>query len=283
MAIGPDPSDSFSLSTGGGTADLHNKVRARDNYLIEYTVGSIIRSSLAIYFHHFGTLLLIFALPVLPVAMVQAWDQESGDTGLSRVAVLVLFMGVYFFAYAATTVAVSDVCLGNAPSFYRSYRKILGPVVLLLVITTLLQTLVTMIGLLLIIPGLLLAVWLLVTAPVVVLERKAAFGAFKRSKQLCDGSHWRNAAVLLLTILISAVVGMVVGAMSGALLRGIEGAFPELFSDWMINWLLIAVLAVVQHGLVTPISLISLVLVYYDRRVRKEGYDTKTLAEDLAR
>ena len=51
----------------------------------------------------------------------------------------------------------------------------------------------------------------------------------------------------------------------------------------MIDWLVSAVLMVIQHGLVAPISLISLVLVYYDRRVRKEGYDAKALAEDLAR
>ena len=46
---------------------------------------------------------------------------------------------------------------------------------------------------------------------------------------------------------------------------------------------MVGVVTSLGTGLTMPLSLITLVLIYYDRRVRKEGYDAKALAEDLAR
>jgi hypothetical protein len=125
----------------------------RDNYLVEHTVGSIIGGAFKIYFRHFGTLFLIFILPVVPVAMMQGEALLSGSTVFIILSVLLMII-VNQFAYAATTVAVSDVCLGNAPSFKRAYAKILGKLVLLLLVTNLLQILAIAIGMvLLVIPA----------------------------------------------------------------------------------------------------------------------------------
>jgi len=244
----------------------------RDNYLLEHTVGSIIGGAFKIYFRHFGTLFLIYALPVVPVVMIQGEAQLSGNAVFFILSVLLTLI-VSYFAWGATAIAVSDVCLGNAPSFKRSYAKILGKLVLLLLVTNLLQILAIAIGIvLLVIPGLVLAIWLLLSPQVVVLERRSGIAALKRSKQLGDGSHWRNAGLFLLLTIIMAVIGGVIGGVFGF-------TFPHLLNHWIFR----TVLTSVQQGLATPIMLISLVLVYYDRRVRKEGYDAKALAEDLAR
>lgn len=244
----------------------------RDNYLVEHTVGSIIGGAFKIYFRHFGTLFLIYVLPVVPVAMIQGEAQLSGNTVLIILSVLLTLI-VSYFASGATTVAVSDVCLGNAASFKRSYAKILSELVLLLLVTNILQMLAIAIGLvLLVIPGVVLAIWLIMSPAVVVLERRSGVTALKRSKQLGDGSHWRNAGLFLLLVIIMTVIGGVIGGVFGF-------TFPRLLNHWIFR----AVLTSVQQGLAAPIMLISLVLVYYDRRVRKEGYDAKALAEDLAR
>jgi|SRR5262245_27366530 len=248
----------------------------RENYLVEHTVGSIIRGAFKIYFGHFGTLFLIYVLPVLPVSVIQQEAMQSREPVPIILSVLAVFI-VSLFAYAATTVAVSDVCIGNVPNVKRSYSKILGKIVVSLLFTNILQILVLAVGLvLLVIPGLVLMFWLLLTPSIVVLEGRSGVAALKRSKQLGDGSHWRNVGLLLLLTIILMVIGIVIGAVLG----GVLGLFfPNLFETWIFRTLM----TTLQTGFNLPITFISFVLVYYDRRVRKEGYDAKALAEDLAR
>jgi len=244
----------------------------RENYLVEHTVGSIIRSAFKIYFGNFGTLFLIYVLPVVPVALIQQEAQLAGDAVLIVLSVLLTLI-VVLFAYGATAVAVSDVCLGNAPSFKRSYAKILSKSALLLLVTNVLQLLAMVVGLvLLVIPGLVVGVWFMLAPTIVVLEAKSGIAALKRSKQLGDGSHWRNGGLILLLTIIGAVIGGVIG-----------GVFGFLFPDLLTTWIFRVLVGIIQQGLVVPITFIAVVLVYYDRRVRKEGYDAKALAEDLAR
>lgn len=242
------------------------------NYLVEHSAGSIIRGAFQIYFRHFSTLFLIYVLPVMPVAVLQGEAEMTGKTSLIVLSAL-LTLTVSYFAFGAVTVAVSDICLGNQPSIKRSYARILGKLVLLLLLTNLLQILAVAIGfVLLVVPGLVLFLWLILSPSVVVLEGRSGVAALKRSKQLGDGSHWRNAGLLLLLAVMMFVIGGVVGGVFGAL-------FPDLVNHWIFRTLL----TTFQVGLATPITLIAFVLIYYDRRVRKENYNARALAEDLAR
>jgi hypothetical protein len=247
----------------------------RQNYLIEHTVGSMVRGAFKIYGRHFGTLFLMYILPFIPASIIQQEFQLSGSVVLAILGYLLTFV-VSLFAFAATTVAVSDICIGNVPSIKRSYSKILGKIVLRLLGTNILQALAIVIGFaLLVIPGLVLAIWLMLSPSIVVLENRTGIAALKRSKQLGDGSHWRNAGLILLLTIISTVIGAVVGGVIG-------GVVGLLFPDVMFETVL-PVLTSLPMGFTMPLSFISIVLVYYDRRVRKESYDAKALAEDLAR
>jgi hypothetical protein len=87
--------------------------------------------------------------------------------------------------------------------------------------------------------------------------------------------------LVLLVIIIMSVIGGVIGGVTGGVIGGVFGFTPDPLNR--PNWIFRAVNTSVSQGLATPIALISLVLIYYDRRVRKEGYDAKALAEDLAR
>jgi hypothetical protein len=247
----------------------------RQNYLIEHTVGSIIRGAFKIYGRHFGTLFLMFILPVIPASIIQQEFQSSGSVVLAILG-FVLTLVVTLFASAATTVAVSDICIGNVPSIKRSYTKILDKIVLRLLGTNLLQALAIVVGCaLLVIPGLVLLIWLMLSPSIVVLENRSGIAALKRSKQLGDGSHWRNAGLMLLLTIVLVVTGAVIGGVTGFV-----GAL--LFPDVMFQKVLSLVTSLYQ-GLTIPLTFIAAVLVYYDRRVRKEGYDAEALAEDLAR
>jgi hypothetical protein len=265
-----------------------------DVYLVEHTIGSIIRASFRIYAHHFGTLFLIYVLPVLPLAAVQM-ELSARESSDALPVVFVLTVGVNYLASAAMTVAVSDVCLGDTPTFARSYARVLNRRVLLLFWTAVLNgvvlapwvlALVVLVaakvvesGLAIavavvatLLPALVAVVWFMTAAQVVVLEGKGGVAALWRSKRLGDGSHCRGAIAIALLTAVLLVASALLGGFFGAL-------FPGQVSGWAFR----TFTATVQQGLAAPVMLIALTLVYYDRRVRKEAYDARALAEDLAR
>lgn len=239
-------------------------------YVHEHTVGSILRSAFKIYGNNFGTIFITYTLPILPFVILTQEAKVAGNIGLLLMGALGNLV-VTIFAYGAITVTVSDICLGNQPGFVRSYKRLFGKLFGSVLFTNILQFLVIMGGLLLlVIPGLVAIIWLLFTPAVVILERTSGISALKRSKSLGDGFHWKNAGVLLLLLAVLYLLALVVGGIFGLLL-------PGLLDHWSFR----AVMAVFQEGLFTPILLIGLVLMYYNLRVRKEGYDSDVLAEEL--
>jgi hypothetical protein len=185
-------------------------------------------------------------------------------------------------AFAAITVAISDMCLGEQPGVLRSYRRLRGPVIRRLAWANIIQ-LAVLAGatLLLVIPGLIMMVRLLFTPIVATLENCRGVAALKRSAALGKGMYWRNAGVLLVLIAVFFGLGIAFGLVNIiialALGTGIEGG-PQSVS---------AIVTRTGTALVTmltyPLMFTAMTLMYYDMRVRKESYDLNTLAEDLRR
>jgi hypothetical protein len=243
-------------------------VRAR-NYLAEHSVGSILRCAMQIFAAHFGTIFLVLFLPTFPVTILQQAAMKAGNTALATIAALASF-AVGLFAFGALMIVISDVCLGNRPSIGHAYRRVFGTVAGKLALTNIAQSLVLFLAfLLLIVPGLVAMVWLLFVSPVVVLEGKWGFEAFKRSKRLGDGFHWRNTGALLLLLVCLFVVGVVMSVLCHFMLGTLE------------HWLFRTLIAAIQLGVTQPLGFITIGLLYYDLRVRKESYDVASLAEEL--
>jgi hypothetical protein len=51
------------------------------DYIVERTGGEIVRDSLRIYREHFGVLVAIYAVPMLPVVALSAYAVGSGASG----------------------------------------------------------------------------------------------------------------------------------------------------------------------------------------------------------
>lgn len=251
------------------------RMSVQENYLAEHTVGTILRGAFKIYGRHFGTLCLVYILPSIPAMIINQEAHRSGNTTFVILSAMLLLM-VLLFAYGAATIAVSDACIGNPPSLKRSYSKILSKIVFLRFVgTAILQIFVLTVGLgLLVIPGLVFALWFMLSPPIVMLEGRSGIAALNRSKQLADGSHWRNAGLIAALLIIEGVIIGIIAIFA----RVFAAIFPYLVDTWVFRWTVTAI-----YALWLPILPISLVLVYYDRRVRKEGYDATALAEDLAR
>jgi hypothetical protein len=226
-----------------------------------------------IFAARFGTIFLVLFLPTFPVTILQQEAAQAGNTALAIIAALAS-AAVGLFAFGALMIVISDVCLGNRPSIGHAYRRVFGTVAGKLALGNIAQILVLFLGfLLLIVPGLVAMVWLMFVSPVVVLEGKWGFEAFKRSKRLGDGFHWRNAGALLLLLVCVLVVVAVVGAVMGVLFHLMLGTLE--------HWLFRTLIAAIQLRVTQPLVFITIGLLYYDLRVRKESYDVVSLAEEL--
>jgi hypothetical protein len=123
-------------------------------------------------------------------------------------------------------------------------------------------------------------VWLLlfiacgymVTTPVVVLESlPSAFDSFGRSWELTHGAKLRLLGLAIVAFIVASLLPAIVLQAIGALLL-------ELVPGSQI---VLTVVSPVVSIMLAPIIPCILTLAYYDRRVRREGFDLQLLSEQL--
>lgn len=259
------------------------------SYIREHTVGGIINGAFRIYFQHFTTIILAFFIPVLPFNLLQVVATSENLYGLLIVSVILGTMAG-LLAFSAITLIISDFCVGNKASIVRAYKRVLGALIFKLLATNLLQMLAIIVGIIpaliafnllatdllqmlaiivVIISALIAIAWFLFGSIIVVLEGTWGVEALKRSKNLGSTKHWRNIGVFLILSLVGIVFGGIAGAIMGAIAPNAVGQIG------------FQIMIVILQLLVTPLSLIAIVLLYYDLRVRKEAYNLEALAEDL--
>ena len=111
-----------------------------------------------------------------------------------------------------------------------------------------------------------------VAAPAIVLEKVSGWHGLQRSWSLIKGRFWPTFGRILLLALISGIISGVLAAIFE--LPG--SAFDP--SNAFIYDQLASGLAAVFIG---PITYIGVTLLYYDVRIRKEGFDIEMLASSL--
>jgi hypothetical protein len=114
----------------------------------------------------------------------------------------------------------------------------------------------------------------------VILDDLGAVDAFKRSFSLVTGYWWRTFGIY---ILISFIVGFIVGMLqqlAGLISLGLNQlpAIPPMVTIGVAGLLMTIIQLVIQ-----PIGIIATTLLYYDLRIRKEGFDLLHLASALAK
>jgi hypothetical protein len=122
-------------------------------------------------------------------------------------------------------------------------------------------------------PIIITAIWLAFVFPVFVVENRAFFDAMGRSRELAKGNWRRIFLVWLIVILLSLIVGSALALFSVALF----GPFPT-----GLQAVLAGIITGLAEALAVPIGLTAFVLLYFDIRVRKEGFDLHILAQEMA-
>jgi hypothetical protein len=123
-----------------------------------------------------------------------------------------------------------------------------------------------------IVPGVYLWISWTLVVPVVLFEEGRGRGALSRSRALVRGRWWPTCGVLGITSLLSALVG---GALQGVLL-GVSAAGGEV-----VDAIARAVATSLSSMLTTPFSAAVVTVLYFDMRVRKEGFDLELLARQV--
>jgi hypothetical protein len=171
------------------------------------------------------TLLIPAALVVfVPVAILSGLIY-AGDVGILGALIVAAIGTIATYWFQGMVVeAARDILDGRRDhtvgSLMRSAAQVIGP----LVIAGILAGIAIGIGLLLlIVPGLyLLTIWA-VLAPVIVIERREALGAFGRSRELVRGDGWQVFGVILVLFLLQFLVTAVIQALANSVADSVVG------------------------------------------------------------
>lgn len=156
----------------------------------------------------------------------------------------------------------SDIYLGNPTDAFESLRR-MAPRIPSVFVAALLQTVSISLGLfLLLFPAIWISAVVFAVIPAVVLERLGPFKAFDRSGALSVGVKSHILGALGIVALIWVI------AKSGGFLAALLPTAPLQLTG-----------AALIDMLVYPLYGIASTLIYYDIRIRKEGFDLEMMAK----
>lgn len=212
---------------------------------------------------------------------------------LLSLASVVLVQG---FATAAMTGAIADHYLGRPVSFTSAYRKV-GRSWLALVLASMLAFLVT-IGLIIwfIIPcigwvsglGMLSFFWVAVyplVAPIVVLERQRPGRALRRAWELTRQRFWPVVGFVGVFYLFNMFVVGGLSGLIGYLFQALGSSLRQsmgVTDAYLLQTVVQSLVNVVSSLLYFPLQLAAVTLLYFDLRVRLEGFDLALLSARMA-
>ena len=213
-----------------------------------------------------------------------------GSTCILGIVGFVLIQGI---ATAALTWAVADHYLGKSTSFLGAYRKV-GRSWLRL-IGAMLLAFISSIGLFiwLLVPcigwftgaGILAFFWLAIIpllAPIVVLEKQRAFQAIRRAWDLVRRRFWWVMGFVTILAVFNQLLVSGPTLLITLLFQFLAQSFQQLenlFTAYVLQTAIQSLLALIASLVYLPLQQTSITLMYFDLRVRTEGFDLALQAE----
>ena len=260
-------------------------------------IGETLDAAIKIFIRNFKALVICAAVVVVPLQILAAFVRlsaltdattttttsgattttvDTGALGLQLAALLVTTAVLFLAQFLATAVcmkASSDAYLGQKASASSSLRFAARRLPSLLLLGLLVWVPIY-IGLgLCLAPGLwLLASWA-VAVPALLIEGARGTKAIGRSWALVRGRRWPILGVLLLAYLLSSVLSGILGV-------GVLGAsgFDTNSATYVV---LSTISSVITTSLTVPVYATIVALIYFDLRVRHEGFDLALLAQHV--
>jgi uncharacterized membrane protein len=193
-----------------------------------------------------GAALAIF----VPIGVLSGIVASSGSVVLALVLLVLAAIGQALYT-GAVVEAVDDMRDGRRDFSAIDLLRAALPFTFPLIVAGLLYGISVAVGLLLIIvPGLVVLTWFSLFAPAIVVERRGAIDAFRRSRELVRGNGWRVFGVIVVAFIIQTVVQNILNRI------GIN-------ADSLV---LRTVLAVVGGVITAPIMSLAVAVVYFQLR-----------------
>jgi hypothetical protein len=129
--------------------------------------------------------------------------------------------------------------------------------------------------LLFVVPGIIFALWFSLTVPTIIVEDIGVSAAMGRSKKLVGGNLGKVFVVGFVILAISFVLSgsfNFVGGMAGVFIGG---------QSYALRYSIQTLFSVAASILGAPIGAAAYILLYYDMRIRKEGFDLEMLAASM--
>ena len=235
--------------------------------LVPRDLGGLLAESFSIYRESFWLYWWIVLLASIPVLMGDVVQSEALSAALYLVNALTSLLAI-----GAVIYAVSQRYLDRRPTVRECYIAALNKGITLLV--AFLVFLVLVIGAVLLsiiligIPLLLyLAAALFFFAEAIVIEGAGSVASLGRSRALVRGTWWRVFGIGIVYVLLALAGGIAVGVVGG-----IVALANETIGNLVIT---------IGTVFIIPVVYIGEVLVYFDLRVRKEGYSIARLDAEL--
>lgn len=236
-----------------------------------------------LYRNHFVLFVGIAAIPQLVVLLLRLVAAGTAAAGsiissafVSIVAALASFVAIEI-SHAATVIAVSDLHLDRPASISSSYAVAKGSLGRVIGISLAIGFAAGIGMIFLLIPGIYLYLMWSLAIPVTVLEGGGLSTTTNRSQSLTKGSRGRIFVICLLLIILTIVVSVII-ELPLELLARIFGNQTVIVSAAQA---FSAIGQFISGSLVGPLVTIALTLIYYDQRVRKEGFDLQLMMAAL--
>lgn len=272
--------------------------------------GELLDRAVRLYRRHFLTFIGIIAIVQIPLVLLQTgfslltiqwWADPASLSEATALAgnfgqLLVTILGyllVSSLGTAALTRAIANSYLGQPVSLASAYRQI-GKSWLVLVLALLL---IFLLGILLslwwLIPcigwftglGMLLYLSLVVsplTAPTVVLEKKRARAAVRRAWDLSRRRFWPVVGFVTVLFIFNMIFTVTPSLLFGFFLGlGMDPLTASFTDQQMISTVISSLITLVFSLIFLPFQLTAMTLLYFDLRIRTEGFDLALLARSV--
>ena len=250
--------------------------------LVPRDLGEMLSETFRVYKTGFSTFFIIALIAQIPgfIFTLTAGEFLGGDAGdLSELSplwpILVVFVQglITLPAQGAAIISVAHQYLGRAMSIGESYRKALY--VLLSLISSYIVFFI-IVGLCVFLSGfiigipllfLVLVYWFAYVQAIVIENIRGPIQPLGRSSRLVQGSWWRVFGIGIVYVIVLAV--LFIGA-------GIPGFIIGIFNETAA-----VIVLTISGSLVLPVAFIGAALVYFDLRIRKEGYTLERLEAEI--
>jgi hypothetical protein len=229
------------------------------------SLAAVLRDAVRFWRHHFWYLTSIAALLWIPLAVLELTGVAHGIDSdidhfrpvdlLLNVAIVLVFelLVAELLAAASEKIVASDLHGNELPSSGEFLRTVPW---ISLVMGTLVYEVGVGVGLVFfVVPGLVVAVWGVVTGPVIVAERARALRAPGRSRQLVRGSFWPVAMFVFLAFVVSETITNV----AGSLLDLLPQTWAEPTGEYVV------------HVVTSPLFGMATAVLYYALLAREQA------------